>query len=56
MTQLSNRFESEGTNTMQKFEKLIKETQQADEGILLRHIQRNLEHLEKAGDFQTRFS
>jgi len=41
----SRHFEDSNANNLQKFEKLIKETQQADEGSLLRHIQRNLEQL-----------
>ena len=39
------------TSTLQRFEKLIQETQQSDEGSLLKHIQRNLEQLKAVGDY-----
>ena len=42
--------------TLKRFEKLIKETQQSDEGSLLKHIQMNLQQIKEAGDLSSRFS
>ena len=43
-------------NTLERFEKLIQQTQRSDESSLLRHIQRNLEQLQSAGNIQSKFA
>ena len=55
---MNNRLQLVGhkAETLKRFEKLIKETQQSDEGSLLKHIQMNLQQIKEAGDLSSRFS
>ena len=43
-------------SSMQKFEQLIQDTKNSDEDSLIKHIQKNLEHMNIVGDYKERFA